>query len=687
MGQKLKATTQPTRCSTREKKRKAPSPPSDDGSSSAEDIRPVKKLMKKKKARQDDNANASNTSVAYRKQLAFGKDWLQELVDAERKFKCPPGCPEELGVSEDWTLEELEGAFSPIPNRVSARILALFIYHRCFEIGRQNGIAWQTKSAFQKLWADSDPNGRYVGPWVWHVEGNYGTGNPANSREVEQVVKAVQNRDAETGERKHSAAMKKEYMDRILDWSERECPEDLIQQVHNGEERSFAARAKVTQHLCMRAFSASAFTLWTRNSELAALKRKHYRQDLRTSDARQLLYDECTLENRKGWQKKVQSFDDLARGQRYQVYPQPEHASLDMYTHMRRWLTFLDRHVYSEETRNENNLIFPSVSNNGLLHPENPITSQTVQKWLDEFLAGAGIDVGNLTFTTHTFRRGGAQYRYIFSPPGKRWNLKTCRWWGGWAEGEHKNTMVKYLLDEQYHYEEDCGNALCPLPPTQQDFPQTSPSFDDVRTIVRHEIRQEFRVLGKELAKELVEATASIHRLVVSSKVPEEAPPRTGEDSIGSNGNTSTSPPSLESGPLPKSEDTLPPGLCIPSLPKRALNGRPVWMFVIDDWYRSDPQRNPIALKDWKHSWITGENRETLGVPYGHRRRIVEEYERCNSDAELFTKTWPEAKRGFTALYLAIRNRRKDTGETRGRKVKKMGATGESKGHKKKKRA
>ncbi|TFK53208.1 hypothetical protein OE88DRAFT_1609425, partial [Heliocybe sulcata] len=34
-------------------------------------------------------------------------------------------------------------------------------------------------------------------------------------------------------------------------------------------------------------------------------------------------------------------------------------------------------------------------------------------------------------------------------------------WWGGWAEKEHCDTLIRYLLDELYNYEEDHSDVLC----------------------------------------------------------------------------------------------------------------------------------------------------------------------------------------------------------------------------------
>jgi hypothetical protein len=57
----------------------------------------------------------------------------------------------------------------------------------------------------------------------------------------------------------------------------------------------------------------------------------------------------------------------------------------------------------------------------------------------DASIKGAG------TFTTHCFRRGGAQYRFMYAPIGEHWSLARIRWWGGWAEGEHVSRTSKNL--------------------------------------------------------------------------------------------------------------------------------------------------------------------------------------------------------------------------------------------------
>ena len=45
-------------------------------------------------------------------------------------------------------------------------------------------------------------------------------------------------------------------------------------------------------------------------------------------------------------------------------------------------------------------------------------------------------------FTTHSLRRGGAQYRLMYAPLVEHWALSVIRWWGGWAEGKQESVTV-----------------------------------------------------------------------------------------------------------------------------------------------------------------------------------------------------------------------------------------------------
>jgi len=103
-----------------------------------------------------------------------------------------------------------------------------------------------------------------------------------------------------------------------------------------------------------------------------------------------------------------------------------------MYTHLLRWLRYLESRL--GRALEHDDYIFPRIAINGVIHPKEPVSYDLVQQLLRDFTQGAGL---SRIYTTHCFRRGGAQYRFMYAPTGKRWSLTKIRWWGGWAVGEN----------------------------------------------------------------------------------------------------------------------------------------------------------------------------------------------------------------------------------------------------------
>lgn len=59
-----------------------------------------------------------------------------------------------------------------------------------------------------------------------------------------------------------------------------------------------------------------------------------------------------------------------------------------------------------------------------------------IEVLLETAVANSGVlDGRNGKFTTHCFRRGGAQYRFMWA--GQKWSLKAVKWWGGWSSNEN----------------------------------------------------------------------------------------------------------------------------------------------------------------------------------------------------------------------------------------------------------
>lgn len=100
------------------------------------------------------------------------------------------------------------------------------------------------------------------------------------------------------------------------------------------------------------------------------------------------------------------------------------------------WRKYLEEMIYHRPLKPDDYL-FPAIGANGIVQVGEHVSHDDVQKWIKEFTTGAQLPQANGNFTTHCFRRGGAQYRFMFAPVGRRWTLRQVRWWGGWAEGEH----------------------------------------------------------------------------------------------------------------------------------------------------------------------------------------------------------------------------------------------------------
>jgi len=96
------------------------------------------------------------------------------------------------------------------------------------------------------------------------------------------------------------------------------------------------------------------------------------------------------------------------------------------------WMNWVE-HAHLGRAMGEDEFLFPAVAASGVLQAGVPLSHDTVQKSLDAAVKGADIKG---SYSTHCFRRGGAQYRFMCAPLGERWSLRCVRFWGGWAEGE-----------------------------------------------------------------------------------------------------------------------------------------------------------------------------------------------------------------------------------------------------------
>ena len=102
-----------------------------------------------------------------------------------------------------------------------------------------------------------------------------------------------------------------------------------------------------------------------------------------------------------------------------------------MFTHLSLWMRHLTALIGREPAGAD--YVFPHISSNGIPQMDRQIDHNKVQDLINGFTGEAGLPKH---YATHCFRRGGAQYRFMYAPVGECWSLTMVRWWGSWADGE-----------------------------------------------------------------------------------------------------------------------------------------------------------------------------------------------------------------------------------------------------------
>ncbi|KAF7980054.1 hypothetical protein HWV62_39826 [Athelia sp. TMB] len=659
------------------------------------------------------HVRSSNTRKAYEgyftRAQAFLASFFTEEAEAEVKWK--GGSRKGIsgdgeGEIEGETLrddEEFRDAFTGVPTKSTPQAITMFLAYKCFEENSGRSTAEGIHAAFIAKY-DSMDGDTYRGKW--HFESSRGGwfGNPARSAVVEDIMKSIKHKDgAAGGEHHHSAAMSKQCMDKLYEWSIRACPFEKVDAVPE----DLATRNLITAHLRFRAFASTGWTVWSRNAETIQLQYKHLRFNCgnrRGGSPGDPPFFTLSLELRKNWQKNLDRKDGDLRGHRYNIYPQPDTPSVDLYKHMLDWLDIYE--MFLGRPLQPDDYIFPSLHVNGVIQSHRNITSDLAQKMITEMATAAGLTDAE-HFTTHCFRRGGAQYRFMFAPIGQRWTLARIRWWGGWADGEHRDTLIKYLLDELHTYEQDHADALCPIPRDAQH----SHAGEAVLTqpMCRDEARRMLDMHTVETIKAIQETTIGVLTTVASNPAQWL---RIDHNSISISHPTNQFPqpalvswgilPSASSmglvpdrrgslhNPIPNPHSASPPSFptlptsildanrpapaaarIIPNVPKGELG----WRQVVKDWEEADPRRGlHVPLRDWPPEWYSRSERgtaasATVGTLRNHRKIIALEFiETYNRHEENFKAAYPSYVNGVTSLLHAIRAVHQANGKIQKRK-------------------
>ncbi|KAJ7027994.1 hypothetical protein C8F04DRAFT_1212262 [Mycena alexandri] len=622
-------------------------------------------LKKKKAAIRDEFSNAANTKTNYKGYLQRGAKILASVVALRReREKKEPGCSVD-GIDIDLLAKAFEGS----PNKHSVYALELYMTQKCVVENLGKSTAEGIHGAFAKYW-DELPGGKYAGPYSFDEETEKVRGNPARAAEIQSFLKCIKTKARVKGSaatRRHAEATTIEDMRQMMQHSESVYPhEKLLRKAENNAD----LLAKI-KHGMTRAFLPTGHTLWTRNFETCQIQMRDLSEGKGPAPY-YLPFLGVFLENHKGWQKK-QGYDGPLESNHYDIYEQKDKPEIDMKTHVERWRT-LYRQLIGRDFEPDDYL-YPFVSPNGTIHAKRPMTHDTAQDLINEFALAAKIDK---IFTTHCLRRGGSQYQFMFAPIGERWSLSIIWWWGGWAEGEQVDTLMRYLLDPLQSYESGHGDALYPF------RNEPAKSFMGDSTALQPPTAAEFRVFGEtiltkldNLATQTISQSsvtvlagliqqASLTSISHSHEVPDLhfAPTSTSTNSRP-DGTLPLSPPAgfgpnpPDSRPLAQANTSsdvaagvnavVPvPGAIIPGVGK----DEHAWKRAVDQWYQGDPAKGLVVpIKDWPLHWYTGSMRLKTGTLYSQRKLLAEE---LNFDEDAFKTKYPEYGK-ITPLLAAIR--------------------------------
>ncbi|KAJ3924813.1 MAG: hypothetical protein NXY57DRAFT_1044624, partial [Lentinula lateritia] len=342
---------------------------------------------------------ADNTTKQYTQVIQRVRKWLEEFLKVEENAEgCLEDEDEDISMRNEEMASEFYGCLEGKPNQFTPEAIAMYISWKCYEEGRKLSTGESVHAAFKYHYTHLEGN-KYRGDWRYDEGNKQWIGNPCNAAEVVDLMEGCKRKDGES-ERHHSKPASIIIMERLYAHSISVCPNDYP--VLDAKSLAF----KIS-HLRFRAYSSLGFTIWTRNTETSHLQAKHV-------------------------ERNPLPRPGATPRHRYNLYPQKIRA-ICAQTHLSIWMEFCEEYILRRQYE-PNDYTFPTINANGVtFQSKQPITPEAVQKRIDNFTVAAGVPGA---FTTHCFRRGGAQYRFMFAPIGECWTLACIQWWGGWAPNE-----------------------------------------------------------------------------------------------------------------------------------------------------------------------------------------------------------------------------------------------------------
>ncbi|KAI0057704.1 hypothetical protein BV25DRAFT_1919893 [Artomyces pyxidatus] len=344
--------------------------------------------------------HSKNTTKAYSNYVKAGKKWLKEFV--QQSTTNETGAP---GVDN---ANQLAGAFDSISDQTPLA-LKLYTAFKCEEGQLGFSTAEGARTAFKDYFT------RVLGcqgdTWKFDSHTQTWEGNPVFDPEYKEYFESLKNRGRRNQTVTHALPM-------------------------------------LLKDMRYQAFATTAFNLWTRNEELVNLQWKNMSFEHAPDQGP---YIQFTLVFRK-------TNKDALKGHPMHVPPDHEgHPEIDAYLYMSKWIDHLT--AILQCPLQDEDYIFPALASTDKLKLGEPMSCSGMENLLDQVHSGSGVMEGrNGKFTTHCFRRGGAQWCFMFAE--HKWSMKAVKWWGGWSSSDDVGTVMRYLLDELIAYEEGFSDIM-----------------------------------------------------------------------------------------------------------------------------------------------------------------------------------------------------------------------------------
>ncbi|TEB29913.1 hypothetical protein FA13DRAFT_1568818, partial [Coprinellus micaceus] len=591
------------------------------------------------------------------------------------------------------------------PKPCTPLAITLFIYHKCGPGKRGRSLADQIHAAIAWYYDEMDGD-RYRNWWTWDSSGQCWIGNPARSARVKSMLATIKKEHAHDL-RNHSRAMSLGDMQAM-----HKTRTARLQELEGmNDVKSRCERAELVM---FGALSSLAWIVWLRCGEIVNLRFGDLDlspPDRLCSDGTPFEYMVVNVCKRKNWTVKDET--ELT-GHVYHLYKRADQPAIDAYSLIKDWIS-----VYTEilgRPLHEGDVLFPTINASARADPNRGLNEDKVRKLVRKHAGDARLAHAD-GYKSHCFRRGGAQYRFMYAALKERWTLSRIRWWGGWANSEQGDTLVKYLLDELFTYEEDHRNALQPNDDGSTtdlkglDERRELQASDPTRNIPGPSATDDISaIITRAVDAALIMPSHSRMNPTTTLHSPSQHYPTSQSASTGFDSPARYAPLPAHSradfvvAPQPTSQGVHAtthvhhwggvqqhPLQALPQLhnqasqqptaPAPSSHGHLIvpkiertydrnilanaWRQVIDDWEGKDPRRCPVPLRDWDATW---HKKTPQAVVYHQRRVIAEEFiNECHRNEALFLERYPSHTNGISALVVAITQAKKERNQIKGR--------------------